>query len=250
MYVVITTVSWRHPERKCVMETGEEERRLRRELRRMERRRQEKIRRILFLSLLGISALIVLAAAAVLVKSMIKGKNVDPKEVRVPDHVVVNYLTPNPYSRPQKPLEKVNGIVVHYVANPCSTARENRNYFESLKDQTGKNTTSVSSHFVIGLEGEVVQCIPLWEVAYASNNRNSDTISIECCHPDETGKFYDSTYDSLVELCAALCREFRLKPDDVIRHYDVTGKICPKYYVDHEDKWEQFHADVKRAMKQ
>lgn len=56
----------------------------------------------------------------------------------MPEYVKVDLLTPNPYSRPQKPLEEVRGIVVHYVANPCSTARENRSYFEQLKDQTGK----------------------------------------------------------------------------------------------------------------
>ena len=146
-------------------------------------------------------------------------------------------------------MTEVNNIVVHYVGNPCSTARENRLYFESLKDQTGSDTTSVSSNFVIGLEGEVVQCIPLGEVAYASNHRNSDTISIECCHPDATGKFYDSTYQTLVNLSAYLCREFELEAKDVIRHYDVTGKICPMYFVDHEDAWEQFHADVEEALK-
>ena len=103
---------------------------------------------------------------------------------------------------------------------------------------------------MIGLEGEVVQCVPLNEVAYASNNRNSDTISIECCHPDETGKFYDSTYQTLVNLCAYLCVEFDLKPDDVIRHYDVTGKICPKYYVENEDAWLAFRADVSARIEE
>ena len=34
-------------------------------------------------------------------------------------------------------------------------------------------------------------------------------------------------------------------PDQVIRHYDVTGKICPKYYVEHEDAWKKFIRDVK-----
>ena len=92
--------------------------------------------------------------------------------------------------------------------------------------------------------------MPLYEVAYASNNRNSDTISIECCHPDETGKFYDSTYKSLVDLTAYLCTEFELEPESVIRHYDVTGKICPKYFVDHPEEWEKFHEDVGTAMKE
>lgn len=232
------------------MSREEEERRLRRELRRIQRKKQERIRQLLFGGLLCVAVLIVLASVIVLYKAVFQKKKPDPKEVEVPEYVEVNLLTPNPYSRPELPLTEVNGIVVHYVANPCSTARENRNYFESLKDQTGSNPTSVSSHFVIGLEGEVVQCIPLSEVAYASNNRNSDTISIECCHPDETGKFYNSTYDTLVELCAYLCREFDLKPENVIRHYDVTGKICPKYYVEHEDAWEQFHKDVAQAMKE
>ena len=37
-----------------------------------------------------------------------------------------------------------------------------------------------------------------------------------------------------------------LSPKDVIRHYDVTGKACPKYFVDREDAWKQFRKDVKR----
>ena len=231
------------------MTNEEKERQLRREMHRIQRKKQERIRQLLMGGLLCVSALIILAAGIVLYKSMFQKKPIDPSTVPVPDYVDVKLLTPNEYSRPQKPLEEVNGIVVHYVANPCSTALENRNYFESLKNQSGTSATSVSSHFVIGLEGEVVQCIPLDEVAYASNNRNSDTISIECCHPDESGKFYDSTYQSLVNLSAYLCREFELDAEDVIRHYDVTGKECPKYFVDHEDKWGQFHKDVETALK-
>ncbi len=192
--------------------------------------------------------LIIAVALFLWIRQTFYPKPVAPGEVQVPDYVTENFLTPNPYSRPQTPLEKVNGIVVHYTANPCSTARENRNYFEGLKDQFGKNTTSVSSHFVIGLEGEVVQCVPLNEVAYASNNRNADTLSIECCHPDETGKFYDSTYESLVKLCADLCLEFKLPAEAVIRHYDVTGKICPKYFVDNPESWEQFQKDLTEAI--
>ena len=193
--------------------------------------------------------ILVIAAVVTLIRGRSKKGTIDPADVEVPEYVKVNLLTPNEYSRPQIALEKVNGIVVHYVANPCSTALENRNYFEGLKDQTGSKTTSVSSHFVIGLEGEVVQCVPLNQVAYASNNRNSDTISIECCHPDTTGKFYDSTYKTLVNLCAYLCVEFDLKPEDVIRHYDVTGKICPKYFGDYPEEWDAFHKDVKNAIK-
>lgn len=153
----------------------------------------------------------------------------------------VELLTVNPYSRPGTALEKVNGIVIHYTANPGATAIANRNYFENLKDT---HTTKASSHFVVGLEGEIVQCIPTAEIAYASNDRNSDTISIECCYKNEDGSFEQATYDSVIKLTAWLCAKFGLTSEDVIRHYDVTGKLCPLYYVEHEDAWVQFKKDV------
>lgn len=157
----------------------------------------------------------------------------------------VELLTVNPYSRPGTETDRIRGIVVHYTANPGATAMENRNYFEGLKDS---HATKSSSNFIVGLEGEIVQCVPTWEVAYASNDRNHDTVSIECCHPDESGEFTDATYRSVVQLCAWLCMKFDLDERDVIRHYDVTGKDCPRYYVEHEEAWEQFRLDVKAAM--
>ena len=159
----------------------------------------------------------------------------------------VELLTENPYSRPGTATDQITGIVVHYTANPGSTAMDNRNYFEGLKDS---HITKASSNFVVGLDGEIVQCVPTWEVAYASNSRNHDTVSIECCHPDDTGEFTDATYQSLVQLTAWLCRKFGLSEDSVIRHYDVTGKICPKYFVEHEDAWETFRADVGAVLDQ
>lgn len=157
----------------------------------------------------------------------------------------VQLLDVNPYSRPGTKTEKIRGIVVHYTANPGSTAIQNRDYFQGLKDS---HQTEASSHFIIGLEGEIVQCVPTWEVAYASNERNKDTVSIENCHPDESGNFTKETYQSLVQLTAWLCQKFELTEQDVIRHYDVTGKICPKQFVESEDTWEQFRTDVKTAL--
>ncbi len=154
----------------------------------------------------------------------------------------VELLTPNEWSRPQIALQQIDGIVVHYTANPGSTAQQNHDYFEGLKDS---QSTKASSHFIIGLDGEVIQCIPSSEWAYASNNRNSDTLSIECCHPDESGQFTNATYQSLVQLTGWLCHRFGLSSEDVIRHYDVTGKDCPKYFVEHEDAWVQFRQDVQ-----
>jgi N-acetylmuramoyl-L-alanine amidase CwlA len=156
--------------------------------------------------------------------------------------IETEYLSFNEYSRPGTTLKRIKGIVIHYTANPGSTADANRNYFQGLAE---KHTTYASSHYIVGIEGEIVQCIPLNEIAYASNDRNNDTIAIECCHPDETGQFSESTYDSLVSLVSALCIEFDLGVKDVIRHYDVTGKLCPLYYVENEVAWEQLRNDVQ-----
>ena len=156
-------------------------------------------------------------------------------------YIDVELLTPNEYSRPQIGISSVKYIAIHYTANPGATAIANRNYFENLAKT---HETKVSSHFVVGLEGEVVQCIPTSEMSYATNSRNVDTLSIECCHPDETGKFNDGTYDSVVKLTAWLCTRFGLTSENVIRHYDVTGKDCPKYYVENPDAWSQMKEDI------
>ena len=172
-----------------------------------------------------------------------KTETVDTTEL--PDYVDEQYLTVNPYSRPGKKTDTIQAVVIHYLANPGTTAQQNRDYFEELSK--GEDGVSISSNFVIGLEGEVIACVPPGEVAYASNNRNSDTVSIENCHPDVTGKFNPATYESLVKLTGWLCCKYQLDPlnGGVIRHYEVTGKICPKYFVENEEAWQAFLQDVQ-----
>lgn len=155
----------------------------------------------------------------------------------IPDWIDQQIIKVDGESRRGVYLETVQDIVIHYVGNPGSTAQQNRDYYANP-------SSDVSSHFVIGLKGEIIQCIPLHEKSSASNHRNKDTISIEVCHPDESGKFTDASYDSLVKLTAWLCEICDLDSDDVIRHYDITGKQCPLYFVTHEDAWEQFKKDV------
>lgn len=154
-----------------------------------------------------------------------------------PQWIEEDFLTVNDYSRPGTRLDAVNGVVVHYVGNPGTTARQNHSYFQNLSS-TGE--TYASSHFLIGLEGEIIQNVPLDEVAYCSSQRNSDTISIECCHPDSGGAFTRETYDSLVRLVRWLMEYYELDSSQVIRHYDVTGKECPLYYVRHPGDWQAF----------
>ncbi|MDW2797223.1 peptidoglycan recognition family protein [Clostridium boliviensis] len=222
------------------------ERRRRSRLRRYKQKKKKKRRAFLyicfrFLLWTGVLSLMIWGLISLF------GRNyVDIQSITMPDYVEPDYIEVNPYSRPGINMKRINGIVVHYVANPGTTAKQNRDYFASLKDQTGEKKISASSHFIIGLQGEILQEIPVYEVAYATNReKNKDTISIECCHPDETGKFNDQTYASLVKLTAWLCRELKLTEKDVIRHYDATGKDCPRYFVAHEDAWKQFLKDVK-----
>lgn len=165
----------------------------------------------------------------------------DGNEIELPDWIVTDHLPKNEYSRPGTKTDDIVGIVVHYVGNPGTSAKANRDYFASL---ASSGATYASSNFIIGLDGEIIECVPLGEVAYCSNNRNSDTVSIECCHPDETGEFTAETYASLVKLCRWLKDVYGIEADGVIRHYDVTGKQCPLYYVMHEDAWKSFVNEV------
>ena len=163
------------------------------------------------------------------------------KETEIPEWVDKQIIHKHSTARTGILLDDFKNIVIHYVGNPNTSAKNNRDYFN-------KPSTGVSSHFIVGLSGEVIQCVPIYERSAASNDRNKDTLSIETCHPDESGKFNQATYNSLVKLTAYLCYQFDLKQNDVIRHYDVTGKNCPKYYVENEDEWENFKKDVGKAI--
>lgn len=153
------------------------------------------------------------------------------------------FLTLNEYSRPGDALKEVNSVFVHYTANPGTSAAQNRSYFEQQKDT---HERSVSAHFIIGYEGEIIQCVPLDEIAYAVQTRNEDSVSIECCYVSKDGSFTQETYDSLIKLLQWLVEVYDLEVDeDVLRHYDCGGKKCPIYYTENENAWEQLKEDVK-----
>ena len=111
-------------------------------------------------------ALVVLRVTGVKPFKRAYSENVGEDIEAVKPDIDVELLTENPYSRPGTATDQITGIVVHYTANPGSTAMDNRNYFEGLKDS---HITKASSNFVVGLDGEIVQCVPTWEEAYASN---------------------------------------------------------------------------------
>ncbi len=172
----------------------------------------------------------------------------DISEDAMMELIDVRYLTIDDNSRPGLKLTELKNIVVHYTGNPGSSAENNWRHFEN-------NKPGVSSHFIIGLNGEIIQCMPLDEVAWAIGTKegNYTSISIECCHPDESGKFTEATYESLVRLVSWLCNKFGLDRNDVVRHYDyerptswgVYHKPCPLYWANDADpashkRWEKF----------
>jgi N-acetylmuramoyl-L-alanine amidase len=166
-------------------------------------------------------------------------------------------LTPNPYSRRQKPnVPKM--IVVHYVGNPGSSAIGNRNYFDSLKKGlklSNGNYRYASSHYIIGLKGEIIRCVPENEEAIHASDGvvNVSSIGIENCHPDWTGKFTDATLNSLIELCVDICKRYGMNPEvDIIRHFDVPKskkKDCPRWFVSHPQDFVAFKKKVAELLK-
>lgn len=227
----------------------EEERRARERIEKSRIRRERQLRRNMIICT-GIVAIVLISIVTIVLRlrgskeTLAEADDVsvtNEKYIARQPELDVELLPVNPYSRPGTELAEVKGIVVHYTANPGTTAMQNRDYFAGLAET---HTTSASSHFIIGLEGEIVQCIPCSEIAYATKERNADTIAIECCIEDDTGKFNTKTYQSLVELTTWLMGRYELGTDDVIRHYDVTGKNCPKYYVENGSAWRMFKSDL------
>jgi N-acetylmuramoyl-L-alanine amidase len=174
-------------------------------------------------------------------------------------------LTVNPFSRPGKKLAGVKAIVIHWVANAGSTAIQNRDYFESLKRQSLNDASArfASAHFIVGISGEVVQCVPCEEMAYHVGAKtytpealgrlghypNNCTIGIELCHPKADVKFSAETLQAAQELCAPLCVQFGLDPAiDIWTHCGVTKKVCPKWFVDHPEEFHTFKCGVAVAM--
>lgn len=152
----------------------------------------------------------------------------------------------NPYSRPANKYldpgvkrEKITTIVIHYVANPGTSAISNRNYFNNLPKN---EKIYAGAHYIVGLSGEIIRCIPDNEIAYHAGKAevNACSIGIEVCHPDKTGKFNYQTYLSLLKLVSWLCDKYDITYDNVIRHYDVTGKACPVYYINYPSEWKKF----------
>ena len=169
-----------------------------------------------------------------------------PTDSEMKNLVSDKLLTINKYSRPATKYldegvsrKKITYIVIHYVANSGTSAINNRNYFENLPK---REKIYAGAHYIVGLDGEIIRCIPDDEIAYHAGNAdmNACSIGIEVCHPDNTGRFSYRSYLSLLKLVSWLCDKYDISAANVIRHYDVTGKACPIYYVQYQSEWKKF----------
>ena len=166
--------------------------------------------------------------------------------------MITKLLTINEWSRPKRPLESIKGLVIHWVGNPQTDANANWRYFEYRK---GGTAGYGSAHYIVGLEGEVLHCIPDNEMAYHvgadkytdyalakyGTYPNNCTIGIETCHLDWEGNYSTKTLEELAGLITNLCDIYKLHPiRDVTTHNAITGKDCPRFFVNRPIAWDWF----------
>lgn len=188
--------------------------------------------------------------------------------------IIHDFLTKNDFSRPARPLKEVKGIVIHWTANPNANAKENRDYFEKRKN--GKDGYG-SAHYIIDQNGLIIAAVPEYEIAYhcgsaqpdpesgkiytdearkrygkyasEKSSPNNCTIAIELCPTEDNGVFSTATIDSAVELCADICRRYRLTEQDITTHKNVVGwKDCPVLWAKNPVLLDAFRFDVSNVL--
>ena len=141
-------------------------------------------------------------------------------------------------------------ICVHYTGDCGATAAQLTKYWQNVAAGVFKDKpwSWTSAQYIVGLNGEVVRCIPDNEIAYAAANQNADTIHIEVCYKRQSGEFEEKSVVALSELVRSLMKKHAIPAGKVVRHYDLTGKLCPAYYVD-ENRWAALHERITSESK-
>lgn len=151
------------------------------------------------------------------------------------------------YNREVAVDRKINYIVIHWVG-AVSSAKNNAQYFASKK-------LSASAHYFID-ENEIWQSVEDKNIAwhcgatkyYHENCRNKNSIGIEiCCKQDAKGNLYLDyrAIQKAIELTAYLMELHGVKIENVVRHYDVTHKLCPLPFIEDEKAWQDFKSRVE-----
>lgn len=125
-------------------------------------------------------------------------------------------------------------IVIHYTGNDGDTDENNGKYFKN-------NVVEASAHYFVD-DDSITQSVPDNHVAWHCGAktykhklcRNANSIGIEICDDIKNGTIYPSqkTIANALELVEHLMQKYSIPKENVIRHYDVTGKHCPAYWID------------------
>ena len=153
---------------------------------------------------------------------------------------------------------KIKYIVLHYTANDGDTDESNAKYFKSYR--------GVSAHYFVD-DDSVTMSVPDTYAAHSVGGKrysnykstggakfykictNSNSISIELTDTNRDGKIMASekTIANAIELTVILMRKYNIPPTNIIRHFDVTGKSCPAYFVN-DNKWNQIKDRISANM--
>lgn len=147
-----------------------------------------------------------------------------------------------------KRVQGIKYLVIHYVGAE-GDAGANAKYYGTTPG------IGVSAHYFVGHAPEAEVWASVAEDCVASHCgrsdgryrhsecRNANSIGIEMCcrrRADGTWYFDDETVDATVELARDIMARYGIDVNHVLRHYDVTGKICPAPYVNDPVAWEEF----------
>ena len=144
----------------------------------------------------------------------------------------------------------IEWLVMHYTANDGDSDTSNGKYFQKPLNPVA------SAHFFVD-DDSITISVPEDYVAFHCGAyhythpfcRNYNSIGIEMCDAKRDGKVMATakTIANAADLAAMLCEKYNIPVDHIIRHYDVTGKLCPKYWVDDPDGIVRFRKLVKEA---
>ena len=146
----------------------------------------------------------------------------------------------------------ISFLVLHYVGATGSAVANARYY--------GSAVVGASAHYFVGHASEgaavyasVAERDTAWHCGRADGKyrhpyaRNANSIGIDlCCHqrPDGTWYIDRSTVAAAVELARDIVARYGIPEDNVLRHYDVTGKLCPRPWVEDTAAWKAFKRRV------
>ena len=155
----------------------------------------------------------------------------------------------NKYNRPGT-KSSPKRICVHYTGDCGASASRLAQFWKNVAAGMFPNKPNswTSAQYIVGLDGEVIRCVPDGEIAYAAANQNADTIHIEVCYKQKSGAFEEKSIEALRELVRSLMAKYKISAAKVVRHYDLTWKYCPSYYVD-ENRWAALHERITAEPK-